>query len=188
MPCSALGARPGDRLYVSGTIGDAVSRPSPAARSRACRRMGLGGTGHDLSHRPLPHAPSRATALALLVRNFARAAIDVSDGLVGDLAQLAQVSAVGASIETARVPFSSAARKALKREPELLATLLTGGDDYEIVAAVRRGERRGFRGRGSGERRAVSMIGQASRECRRGEGGGPDGRRWPLERSGFAPF
>ena len=56
--------------------------------------------------------PEPRSTLALLVRNFAQGAIDVSDGLVGDVQKLAQVSHVGASIETARVPFSSAARKA----------------------------------------------------------------------------
>ncbi len=60
----------------------------------------------------------------------------------------ATVSHVGALIETSRVPFSPAAQKALARAPELLETLITGGDDYEIVAAVPRSERRRLRGGG----------------------------------------
>ena len=82
------------------------------------------------------------------MRNFARGAIDVSDGLVGDIDKLAQVSHVGAVIEAGKVPFSPAARKVLAREPDLLATLLAAGDDYEIVAAVPETSAASLRGRG----------------------------------------
>ncbi len=61
--------------------------------------------------------PEPRTELVIPVRNFAQGAIDVSDGLVGDIEKLAHVSHVGAVIETAHVPFSPAARKALQREP-----------------------------------------------------------------------
>ena len=61
--------------------------------------------------------PQPRSDLVLLVRNFAQGAIDVSDGLVGDVEKLASVSHVGAVIEAARVPFSAAAQKALQREP-----------------------------------------------------------------------
>jgi thiamine-monophosphate kinase len=70
------------------------------------------------------------------VRNFAQASIDISDGLVGDIDKLCQVSHVGMTLKTEHVPFSPAARKALAREPDLLPALIAAGDDYELVAAV----------------------------------------------------
>jgi thiamine-monophosphate kinase len=62
--------------------------------------------------------------------------MDVSDGLAGDLAKLCRASGVAAEIEIARVPLSAAARAVLAHDPALIETILTGGDDYEIVAAV----------------------------------------------------
>jgi thiamine-monophosphate kinase len=62
--------------------------------------------------------------------------MDVSDGLAGDLAKLCRVSGVATEIEVARVPLSDAARVALAREPALIETIITGGDDYEVLACV----------------------------------------------------
>src|SRR5262249_62320331 len=66
----------------------------------------------------------------------ASAAMDVSDGLAGDLAKLCRASGVAAEIAVARVPLSDGARAALAKEPALIETILTGGDDYEVVACV----------------------------------------------------
>jgi thiamine-monophosphate kinase len=64
--------------------------------------------------------------------------MDISDGLAGDLAKLAAVSGVSAKIEAARLPLSPAVRKLLDHDPKLIETICTGGDDYEILAAVPR--------------------------------------------------
>ena len=124
-----LGAKPGDRLYVTGTIGDAYLGLRVLKEPGLGRDWGLSeeelGFVIDRYRRPRPHSD-----LALIIRNFAQGAIDVSDGLVSDIGKLAGVSHIGAVIEAKRVPFSPAAAKVLKREPELLATLLTAGDDY----------------------------------------------------------
>jgi thiamine-monophosphate kinase len=80
--------------------------------------------------------PRPRNALARAIREHASASIDVSDGLVGDLMKLAAVSGVGARIEAQRVPLSAAAKAVVAAEPKLLESALTGGDDYEIVAAV----------------------------------------------------
>ena len=66
----------------------------------------------------------------------ASAAMDVSDGLAGDLAKLCRASGVAAEIDVARVPLSDAARAALAADPALIETVLTGGDDYEIVLTL----------------------------------------------------
>jgi thiamine-monophosphate kinase len=62
--------------------------------------------------------------------------MDVSDGLAGDLAKLCRVSGVAAEVELARLPLSDAARAALAKEPALIGTIVTGGDDYEVLACV----------------------------------------------------
>jgi thiamine-monophosphate kinase len=120
---------------VTGTIGDAalglVLRQDVAAAER-----------WDLSRREAAHlaerylVPQPRNALAEALRRHASAAMDVSDGLVGDFSKLCVASGVSAEIEAARVPLSGAARRAVAAEPAMLARALTGGDDYEIVCAV----------------------------------------------------
>ncbi len=66
----------------------------------------------------------------------ANAGMDVSDGLVGDLTKMLRVSGVSARVEVARLPMSQAAEAAIAADPGLEAVALTGGDDYEIIAAV----------------------------------------------------
>ena len=182
-----LGAKPGDRLYVSGSIGDAclglrlLQDPALAAAwdlSEEDRAFLIGRY-----RRPEPR-----NTLALLVRNFARAAIDVSDGLVADVEKLAQVSHVGASIETGRVPFSSAARKALEREPKLLATLLTAGDDYEIVAAVPEASAAAFEAEAAAKGATLTMMGRIEGDAGAVRVVRPDGKTLALECSGFTHF
>ena len=182
-----LGAKPGDRLYVSGSIGDAclglrlLKDPALAA--------------HGICRRRTEPFSSTATAAP------SRAAILHSSSAISHKAQsmcltvwsatsqkLAQVSHVGAVIETARVPFSSAAQKALKRNPELLATLLTAGDDYEIVAAVPEASAVGFEAEAAAKGAALTMIGRIEDHAGEVRVLGPDGETLKLEHSGFSHF
>ena len=128
------GARAGDRIYVSGTIGDAAlglclrlaPRPSwSAALSRS-------ETAHLLDRylHPRPRLDLRR-ALA-----HAHAGMDVSDGFVGDLSKLLRVAGVTARVDLDRVPLSEAASAAVGTDPSALETALTGGDDYEILITV----------------------------------------------------
>lgn len=129
------GARPGDRLVVSGTIGDAALGVMLPRDPAAAQRWGLDRRMCDhLLRRYLVPQPRNAIAEAL--RRHASGAIDVSDGLAGDLAKMCRASRVDATIDVARVPLSRAARVALAAEPELLETILTGGDDFEVLASV----------------------------------------------------
>ncbi len=129
------GAKPGERLVVTGTIGDAalglLSRRDPAVAAR----WGLTPDQHSELHRRYL-VPQPRTAIAEALGRHGSAAMDVSDGLAGDLAKLCRVSGVSAQIESARVPLSAAARAALVCDPGLIAPILTGGDDYEILASV----------------------------------------------------
>jgi len=129
------GARVGDIIVVTGTIGDAALglklRLDPEAAQRW--RLDARQRDHLLSRYLLPQ-PRNALAEAL--RQHASGAMDVSDGLAGDFAKLAAASGVTAEIAAARVPLSDAARQAVATDPSLLETALTGGDDYEVVATV----------------------------------------------------
>ncbi|BAQ17425.1 thiamine-phosphate kinase [Methyloceanibacter caenitepidi] len=130
-----LGAKPGDRLYVGGTIGDSCLGLRLLKDPSLAQSWGL--SEDDVAYlTECYRRPPVGTVEALLVRNFAKASIDVSDGLAADIEKLCTVSHVGAEIETGRVPFSAAARKALEAAPDLLPDLLTAGDDYVPVIAV----------------------------------------------------
>jgi len=129
------GAKPEDRVMVTGTIGDAalglVLRQDIAAAER-----------WELSRREAAHlaerylAPQPRNAIAEALRQHASAAMDVSDGLVGDFTKLCAASGVSADIDAMRVPLSSGAHRVVAAEPALLERVLTGGDDYEIVCTV----------------------------------------------------
>jgi thiamine-monophosphate kinase len=126
-------ARPGDRICVTGTIGDAAL--GLALRGNPDWSSALSAEArHFLADRYLHPQPRNAVAASL--RDHAHAAMDVSDGLAGDLAKLVGTAGLGAVIETDLVPLSPAARAALARDPSLLDAILTGGDDYEVLCTV----------------------------------------------------
>src|SRR5262249_47265624 len=121
------GAKAGDHAFVSGTIGD-------AALGLRVRKGELADTtGHLVSRYCVPQP---RMALAETLRAHANAAMDISDGLVGDLAKLCGVSNVWADIEVLRVPRSKAAEAALATDCELIKPILTGGEDYEVLCAI----------------------------------------------------
>ena len=135
-----FGGSPGDALYVSGVIGAgtaglAVLKKTPGPwdglphdrREELVRRYRL----------PEPRVP-----LAAAFADFATATIDVSDGLVGDCDKLAAASRCSAEILVETVPFPGGL--SVLHDAHLIATLLTGGDDYEVLAAIPRENEAGF--------------------------------------------
>jgi thiamine-monophosphate kinase len=119
------GARPGDDLYVSGTLGDA----------RAALEVFRGGLAVDgaafESLRRAMEQPQPRVGLGQALRGIATSAIDVSDGLLGDLGHVLRRSQLGATLEVDALPRSAVLRTlpaALQRE-----YTLAGGDDYELV-------------------------------------------------------
>ena len=107
--------------------------------------------------------PQPRSALAEAVLQHAAAAMDVSDGLAGDLAKLCRASAVAAEIDVARVPLSDAARAAIAAEPTLLETVLTGGDDYEIVLTLAPEKLAAFRAAADAAGVLVTEIGRVAK-------------------------
>lgn len=127
------GARTGDVVCVTGTIGDAAL----GLKLRTAPRWAESLSGEERSHLADRYLhPQPRHQLARVLREHAHAAMDVSDGLAGDLAKMMRVSGVSASVEARKVPFSSAARRAMAAEPELFDLAVTGGDDYEILCTV----------------------------------------------------
>ncbi len=124
------GARPGDAIYVSGTIGDAALGLLLRRDAALAAQLSEPSRAHLLDRHLLPRP---RLDLAPLLRAHATAAMDVSDGLAGDLAKLCRASGVSAVVEAVRVPLSDAAREAIRLRPSLFETALTGGDDYEIL-------------------------------------------------------
>lgn len=129
------GAKPGDFVMVSGTIGDGALGLKVRGPDKPAWVSGLGeGERAFLADRYLHPQPRLALASALQIH--ASAAMDVSDGLVGDLAKLLKASGVGADIDLDAVPLSQPARAALMADPALAELAWTGGDDYEILCTA----------------------------------------------------
>jgi len=118
-----------------GTIGDAALGVLLRQDQNLARRWRLSDAmSAHLKQRYLLPEPRNALAEAVLQN--ASAAMDVSDGLAGDLAKLCRASGVAAEIDVARVPHSDAVRAAVAADPAMMETALSGGDDYEIVLTL----------------------------------------------------
>ena len=148
------GAKAGDTVFVTGTIGDAAL--GLAIRNGAKWQLSATQRDHLLLRYLLPQPRN---ALAETILHEASAAMDVSDGLVGDLAKLCRVSGVAATIDTARVPLSDAAQAVIAADPAALETALTGGDDYEILCTVPPAKVDRFRVAAMAAKVAVTPIG-----------------------------
>jgi thiamine-monophosphate kinase len=120
------GARPGDRVWVSGTIGDAF--------------LGLKVLRGEYPHLAAAHRaalvgrfqlPEPRTELGPRLAGIAHAMCDVSDGLVADLGHICETSGVGAIVLLPHVPLSPAAQAVIGADDAMRAQLATGGDDYQ---------------------------------------------------------
>jgi len=128
------GAKPGDRLYVSGTIGD-------GALGLKVARGGLPGLSEAARDFLIDRleCPSPRLAIGQSLRGVASAAIDISDGLVADAGHMANASGVGLQIDAGQVPLSAAAQDALGKGSATIADLIAGGDDFELLFALPEG-------------------------------------------------
>jgi thiamine-monophosphate kinase len=180
------GARPGDLVVATGTIGDAalglVLRKDVPAVGRW--KLDAAMRDHLLGRYLLPQP---RTAVAESLRRRASAAMDVSDGLVGDLAKLCRVSGVAADIAIDNVPLSPAARQAVAAEPALIETVLTGGDDFEVIATVAPDKFEAFQREAAAAGVAVTQIGTIAA----GQGARfrtSDGRMLAFRRPSYSHF
>ncbi len=121
------GARPGDAVFVTGSIGDAALGLSVATDRLA---VPADDAFYLVDRYRLPQPRNHA---ADAIAAYATAALDISDGLAADFRHLCLASGVRGEIALERVPLSAAVRRALAADPRLLPDILSGGDDYEVL-------------------------------------------------------
>ena len=186
-------AKPGDALYMTGTLGDATLGLRLRQDGALADRWGLTpDAAATLLGRYLRPTPRLKLRRAL--RDHARAAMDISDGLAKDLARMARASGCGACVKFADLPVSEAASTALSADSSLVPAIVTGGDDYELLIAVPRANRMAFEAAAAfdgiavaGPPFAVTFIG----EMTAGDGvqiQGLDGRNLELATTGWDHF
>lgn len=131
------GAKRGDAIYVSGTIGDAALglRLALGDAKTDTWAKHIDPAGRNLLLQANSH-PEPGTPLITPLLSFATAAIDVSDGFVRDLGRLLNASGVGAEVSSDAIPLSQAARALVAAGEVSMEDLLTGGDDYQIIACI----------------------------------------------------
>jgi thiamine-monophosphate kinase len=176
------GARAGDEIWVSGTIGDAY--------------LGLGvlrggypqlGSEHRAALIQRFQLPEPRVKMGPALAGIAHAMIDVSDGLLADLGHICETSHLSAIVELEALPLSAAARAAVALEPEVAPHLASGGDDYELLFAAAREAAEAVRGLGARLGIAVTRIGRLA------PGVGvrlfaADGREVTVEATGYRHF
>ena len=177
------GVRPGDRIYVTGTIGDAA--------------IGLGirqGRGPDIPKAEKQFlldrylSPQPRVGLAKAISAHADGCMDVSDGFVGDLTKILAVSGVTARVPIYRLPLSSAARAAIAAKPDLFMVAATGGDDYELIVAIAPASAPAFEAEAAAAGVPVACVAEAID----GHGApcfvGPDGGQVTFSRASYSHF
>lgn len=170
------GARAGDDIWVSGTLGDAAG---------ALAQLQAGNAVDPLLRARLDR-PAPRVALGRALRGIANACIDVSDGLLADLGHLCDASGVGAGIELASLPASASMRSGFDVETRR-ALQATGGDDYELCFTAPEAKRSdvGHAAREAGvEVARIGRVVAGAGVVARGENGEP----WAPPRKGYAHF
>ena len=175
------GARIGDNVWVSGTIGDAALAVKVRQGWAPPKGVSI-DAAHDRLDRPTPRL-----ALGKALRGVASAAADISDGLAADLGHICDTSRVGAEIRFSDVPLGASIRACLAADPTLVSTALTGGDDYELAFAAPPSKDAAVR---DAARRAQCPVYNVGRIVA-GTGvriQGTDGKPIVLDRLGFTHF
>lgn len=153
------GGRPGEELWVSGTLGD--------ARLALETLQGKRTLNADLLHaaRQRLERPSPRVELGLALRGIATAAMDLSDGLAGDLAHLLQASGCGARLDAHVLAGLPASRDATLDEATRLGLVLGGGDDYELLFSASPAQRPAVLAAGRAAGVALTCIGRLEAEA-----------------------
>lgn len=177
------GVRPRDRLYVTGTIGDAA--------------LGLQlrlGHGPDISQADKAFLlerylmPQPRLKLIGAMAAHAGGGMDVSDGFVGDLTKMLDVSGVSARVPIYRLPLSPAARAAIAADPDLFEVAATGGDDYELLASAPLKSAVAFEAAAAAAGVPLTFVGEAVEGRRPPKFIGPDGNPVVFEHGSYSHF
>jgi thiamine-monophosphate kinase len=154
------GARAGDDLWASGTLGD-------ARLALECFRGTVALSGEDFeAARKRMEMPVPRVELGMALRGIATAAIDVSDGLLGDLAHLLRRSGMGARIDLpAAATLLAASREAVAEDERRIDLALSGGDDYELLFTAPASARGSVAAAAGRARTRVTRIGTIEAEA-----------------------
>ncbi len=181
------GARPGDMIYVTGTIGDAAlglevlrGTISPADAESAQLLVGR------------YHLPAPPVGLGPRLVGVATASIDISDGLLADLRHVCETSGVAAVVHHDRVPLSAAAKSIVARHPSAVRTVLGGGDDYQTLFTAPPEARSALKAIARQSQLAITAIGRIAVSSRiehdRVSVLDPAGRPMRLDMEGWTHF
>ncbi|MGH6777044.1 MAG: thiamine-phosphate kinase [Bradyrhizobium sp.] len=181
------GAKPGDRVMVTGTIGDA-SLGLNILKGGAVAAALAGETAAREMLIARYRVPQPRNALALAIREFASAAMDLSDGLAGDFAKLCAASGVSASIAVPSIPLSAPAAALVARNVAAIGTLISAGDDYEIVCTVPQARCAAFAEAARGAGVAVTSIGTIAAEAEGPRFLDAKGRALAIEQPSYSHF
>jgi len=172
---------------VTGTIGD-------AALGLAILRGGAATTAlaDDAVSKQMLVAryrlPQPRNALAMAIRDHASAAMDVSDGLAGDLAKLCAASGVSAVVDAPSIPLSAAAAALLAGGAVGIESIVSGGDDYEILCAIPEGSFEAFAQAAGVAKVAVTSIGTVIADTSAPKFLDAQGREIALPRLSYSHF
>jgi thiamine-monophosphate kinase len=176
-------ARPGDLIVVTGTIGDA------ALGLKCLKGEHVTEAPHWCEHLIGRYrVPQPRNALASAIRKYARAAMDVSDGLAGDLAKLCAASRVSATVQVSDVPFSDAANAIMSLGAVDPEALITGGDDYEVLCTLPESHWNDFEAAAQSAGVDVTVIGKIKDGGDRPSFLDASGAPMPLKRLSYSHF
>jgi len=181
------GAKPGDHVVVTGTIGDAALGLDILKRGRVAAALAGDAASRDMLVDRY-RVPQPRNAIASAVGAHAHAAMDVSDGLAGDLAKLCLASGVSAVIDLKSIPLSRPVSAALAAGAVSMAEIISGGDDYEILCAIPQGALDEFIRVAQTARVAVSPIGTVIAGDSPPKWLDAAGKELPLTRTSYSHF
>jgi thiamine-monophosphate kinase len=181
------GAKPGDRVVVTGTIGDAALGLA-ILKGGAVAAVLAEDAAATATLVGRYRVPQPRNALAKAVRDHAGAAMDVSDGLAGDLAKLCAASGVSAVIDAPSIPLSAAAAALCAHGTVDIEKLISGGDDYEILCALPENRFEAFAQEAGLAGVAVTSIGTVIAGVSAPRFLDAQGREIPLKRLSYSHF
>lgn len=129
------GAKPGDLLYVTGTLGDAALGLRLAREPALAKQWNLPASEVEdlINHYQRPEPRLQLTPA---LKACANAAMDISDGVMNDLDRMSKSAGLGANVELTNIPLSKAFQSAVSSDRGLISLALGWGDDYEILSAI----------------------------------------------------
>ena len=174
------GAKAGDDVWVTGTIGDA------ALGLRVLEGASI-GDAFDAAVVGRFRVPQPRLAVGQGLIGLATASVDISDGLISDLGHIVETSRVAIRVDASSVPLSNAAKAAIVTGSCSVSDLLTGGDDYELAFSAPPSAAKRIAALAAKSKTRITKIG----EVRKGKGVSAidaDGRPLPISRPGYTHF